>query len=76
MKQCGWTDCKGLGVHYIKMHPNEISSWETCYFLRELPGGAAAIDEEYKAVCEMIDTGKIRVDARSYETFKKRMMSI
>ena len=76
MKQCGWTDCKGLGVHYIKMHPNEISSWETCYFLRDLPGGAAAIDEEYKAVCKMIDTGKIRVDARSYESFKKRMMSI
>lgn len=73
LKSCGWTDCRGLGVQYVKTHPHELGAPFTCTYLQDLPGDAAAIEEEYKAVCRMIDTGRIKADAKDYGLFKQRM---
>lgn len=73
MKKCGWTDCRGLGVQYVKTHLHEFASPFTCTYLQDLPGDAAAIEEEYQAVCRLIETGRIKVDAKDYELFKQRM---
>lgn len=73
MKMCGWMECKGLGVGYVKKHAGAIDSWETIYFMAELPGGRLAITEEFESVCHMIDSGRIKVDAAKYKAFKQRM---
>jgi len=73
LEQCGWTDCKGLGVKYIKNHRKDIGYWSTFDFLRSLPGGSTAIREEFRTICSLIDSGKIQVDAKAYEVLKQRM---
>jgi len=73
LKKCGWTDCKGLGVQFVKTHLKKLDTSFTSTYLLDLPGDAAAIEAEYKAICSLIDAGRIKVDAKAYESFKQRM---
>lgn len=71
LKKCGWTDCRGIGVQYVKTHLQKLADSFTCMYLQYMPGDAAAIETEYRAVCSMIDTGRIKADAKQYEKFKQ-----
>lgn len=60
LKQCGWKDCKGLGVNVVKNDPG-ITEWNLYGWLINLPGSKEAIMEEMRTVCRMIRNGELKV---------------
>lgn len=72
LRQCGSECCRGLLTGFLK-HQNStsgpIEAWRLYSLLRELPGTAAAFDEEAQAVYEQIVNGTIKVKTWNEESY-------
>lgn len=60
MRECGSERCEGLFVKYVKRQGN-ISGWDICSSVRDLPGTAEAFEKETETVYQMICKGEIKV---------------
>ncbi len=60
MKDCGWKECKGLGVSILKNEPS-TPTWSLYRWLTMLPGDKEAIMEEMRTVCSLIKRGELKV---------------
>lgn len=72
MKKCGWTVCKGLGIKYVKNNAN-ITPYSLYYWLSGLSKDKAAVQEEAKAICDMINSGEIKMKNFKIQEFEKYM---
>lgn len=59
MKGCGWTECKGLGLQYVKNNPS-VGGWSIQRYLSQMPGGNSAIVEEARAIYNAVQAGEIK----------------
>ncbi len=64
LKDCGCERCDGLFVEYIKrvLSKNKLHGWTLGNMLWELPGTAEAIDKEARAVLDVVQSGKLKVE--------------
>lgn len=72
LRQCGAESCEGLLTGFLKHQDSTsgpIEAWRLYSLLHELPGTAAAFDEEAQAVYRQITDGKIRVKTWNEETY-------
>lgn len=59
MNRCGWTECKGLAVHFFKSRQNAVGQWELHEFLKNMPGNTECKRKEAETLSEKMKTGKI-----------------
>lgn len=59
MKRCGWTECKGLAVHFFKSRQNLVGQWELQEFLKNMPGDNESKRREAETLSEKMKTGEI-----------------
>lgn len=74
LRECGCERCEGLFVKYIKRKSGieEMSGWNICSSLWELPGTAEAFAREAEAVNQMIRNGEVKVrywNENSYQEY-------
>lgn len=61
MKNCDWKKCEGLGIKFLKSR-NGTDYWWTIYnYLTDLPGDTQAVDEELRAVADLVRSGKVKM---------------
>ena len=60
LRRCNIERCEGLFVKYVKRQ-GEVSGWDICSSVRDLPGTAEALEKEAEAVLQLIQKGEVKV---------------
>lgn len=72
LKQCGWKDCRGLGVDAVKSNPS-ISAGNLYGWLTILPGEKDAVMEEMRTICSMVRSGELKAKQLKLEELENYM---
>lgn len=78
LRDCGCARCDGLFVEYTKrvLSKNKLHGWILGNLLWELPGTAEAIDKEARAVLDMVQSGKLKVEYWNENSYLETLANV
>lgn len=78
LRKCGFETCEGLLTSYVSKNcgGKGMEAWQMYYSLRELPGTAAAIEEEAEALRQLVCAGKVQIRNWNEQWFTQYVDSV